>query len=88
MDGRWRNVLVSRVRLSILWLVCVIRLHAMYSPMLTAMQGSLQGGKTVPWYLVKDGKWAKGVERCCWTRRLEERPKTRGDRPRLLDAEA
>lgn len=51
-----------------------------YSPMPTAMQGSLQGGSRAPWSVVKDGKWAKGVARCCWTTRLEERPKTAGEK--------
>lgn len=51
-----------------------------YYPMFRAMQGSLQGGSPVPWSPVKDGRWAKGVERCCWTRKLEERPKTPGEK--------
>lgn len=57
-----------------------------YSPMLTAMQGSLQGGNPVPWSSVKDGKWAKGVEGCCWTRKLEEGPKTPGEKGRRSTA--
>jgi hypothetical protein len=51
-----------------------------YAPMLRAMQGSLQGGSPAPWSSVKDGNWAKGVERCCWTTKLEERPKTTGEK--------